>query len=140
MTSKLEGQLFLHVYYEMKTKIVIETKNKVQLFYFITITKELSYPLRDRVIKWSLFTSKLSGAFECRCYIVYIVFEHKNHKENLPNVIDKICTNWLFVFCSLMGVENRSANATFVVYCTKDTQIEFHSRVFRVLLVIFNTQ
>ena len=41
----------------------------------------------------------------------------KTTKKNLPNVIDKICTNWLFVFCSLMGVENRSANATFVVFC-----------------------
>lgn len=53
------------------------------------------------------------GCFYCRCYILYA---HKNHKaEFTPNVIDKISTNWLFVFCSLMGVENRSANATFAI-------------------------
>ena len=103
--------------------------------FFLILYKliEFSYPLRDRVIKWSLFIAKLSVASKCRCYIA---FEHKNHKENLPNVIDKICTNWLFVFCSLMGVENRSANATFVVYCTIDTWIEFQTRGFRVQLVI----
>ena len=63
------------------------------------------------------------------CFIADVTFymHIKTTKQNLPNVIENICTNWLFVFCSLMGVENRSANATFAIfqrYCIGEQEIK----------------
>ena len=88
------------------------------------------------LVIFSCFIAKLWRSFTAHGRISV---KHKNHtKQNLPNVIDKICTNWLFVFCSLMGVENRSANGTFAIFFTSINWWERVSLVWQIIYIGFN--